>query len=59
MKKEPDFDFWYAVNHTELVALPSSTLETFGDTIVNYTLIYEQMDAANKICVREAFWIDF
>ena len=53
MKEEPDFDFWYAVNHTELVALPSSTLETFGDTIVNYTLIYEQMDAADKICVRE------
>ena len=53
MSEDKQFDFWYAVNNTELVTRPSSQLETFGDTIVNYSLICEQMDAINKVCVRE------
>lgn len=53
MSNDKQFDFWYAVNNTKLVKSPSAQLETFGDTIVNYTLICEQMDDVNKICVRE------
>lgn len=52
-KYNNEFDFWYAVNNTKLITTPTSKLETFGDTIVNYTLICEQMDNINKICVRE------
>ena len=53
MSEDKQFDFWYAVNNTELIVRPSAQLETFGDTIVNYSLICEQMDAVNKVCVRE------
>jgi hypothetical protein len=53
MSEDKQFDFWYAVNNTELVLKPSAQLETFGDTIVNYALICEQMDAVNTICIRE------
>ena len=53
MSEDKQFDFWYAVNNTELVVRPSGQLETFGDTIVNYSLICEQMDAIDKVCVRE------
>ena len=52
-KYNNEFDFWYAVNNTKLITTPTSKLETFGDTIVNYSLICEQMDNINKICVRE------
>ena len=53
MSEDKQFDFWYAVNNTKLITTPTSQLETFGDTIVNYTLICEQMDSIDKICVRE------
>ena len=53
MSEDKQFDFWYAVNNTELVIRPSGKLETFGDTIVNYSLICEHMDAVDKVCVRE------
>ena len=53
MSEDKQFDFWYAVNNTELIVRPSAQLETFGDTIVNYSLICEQMDAVDKVCVRE------
>ena len=53
MSEDKQFNFWYAVNNTELIARPSAQLETFGDTIVNYSLICEQMDTVNKVCVRE------
>ena len=53
MSEDKQFDFWYAVNNTKLVTSPTSKLETFGDTIVNYTLLSENMDNVNKICIRE------
>ena len=53
MNKKQQFDFWYAVNNTELVATPTSRLETFGETVVNYHLVCEQMDSIDKVVVRE------
>lgn len=53
MSNDKEFDFWYAVNNTKLVTTPTSKLETFGDTIVNYSLICEDMDNVNKICIKE------
>jgi len=53
MSNDKEFDFWYAVNNTKLVTTPTSKLETFGDTIVNYSLICEDMDNINKICIKE------
>lgn len=53
MNSKQQFDFWYAVNNTELVQSPSSRLETFGETMVNYHLVCEQMDSVGKIIVRE------
>lgn len=53
MDSKQQFDFWYAVNNTELVATPTSRLETFGDTVVNYHLVCELMDSVDKVCIRE------
>jgi hypothetical protein len=54
MPKERDsFDFWYAVNNTDVKVMPSRHLETFGNTIVNYHLISELMDDTGKIRIRE------
>ncbi|MBT8041935.1 MAG: hypothetical protein KJN98_02085 [Pontiella sp.] len=53
MDDKQQFDFWYAVNNTELITKPVNRLETFGDTVVNYYLLCEQMDTTNKVCVRE------
>lgn len=53
MNNKRQFDFWYAVNNTELITKPVNRLETFGDTVVNYYLLCEQMDSINKVCVRE------
>jgi hypothetical protein len=53
MNEKQQFDFWYAVNNTELITRPTSRLETFGDTLVNYHLICELMDSVNKVCIRE------
>lgn len=53
MDSKKQFDFWYAVNNTELISTPKSRLETFGDTIVNYYLVSELMDSIDKVRVRE------
>jgi hypothetical protein len=53
MSNNKQFDFWYAVNNTELVSAPTSRLETFGDTVVNYYLVCQQMDSVEKVVVRE------
>jgi len=53
MDSKKQFDFWYAVNNTELISTPTSRLETFGDTIVNYYLVSELMDSIDKVRVRE------
>jgi hypothetical protein len=47
------FDFWYAVNNTEIVLTPSRHLETFGTTVLNYHLVSELMDAVNQVRVRQ------
>lgn len=53
MKNHPQFDFWYAVNNTEIVSTPEQRLETFGATMVNYHLVTELMDSVDKVRVRE------
>ncbi len=52
-KKPTSFDFWYAVNNTEIVLAPKRHLETFGNTMINYTLVSELMDSVGKVRVRE------
>jgi hypothetical protein len=47
------FDFWYAVNNTEVIRSPEKRLETFGTTMVNYCLVAELMDDPSRIRVRE------
>ncbi len=50
----PDaFDFWYAVNHTEIILMPSGHLETFGSTILHYHVLSELMDCVGKVRIRE------
>ncbi len=46
-------DFWFAVNNTEIVVMPSSPLETFGTTHLRYHLVTELMDATDRIRIRE------
>jgi len=53
MRERDTFDFWYAVNNTEIVLMPARHLETFGVTILNYHLISELMDTVDRIRVRE------
>ncbi len=54
MKKQPtQFDFWYAVNSTEILTMPTRHLEAFGTTMLNYYLISELMDTTNQVRVRE------
>ncbi|MBU0677244.1 MAG: hypothetical protein KJ626_03935 [Verrucomicrobia bacterium] len=48
-----EFDFWYAVNNTEVLMMPSRRLETFGSTVVNYHLVSQLMDSIDKIRIRE------
>jgi hypothetical protein len=43
----------YAVNNTELLVLPKRHLETFGNTLINYTLVSELMDSVGQVRVRE------
>jgi len=53
MQNDPQFDFWYAVNNTEVISVPEQRLETFGATVVNYHLVTELMDSVDKVRVRE------
>jgi hypothetical protein len=48
-----EFDFWYAVNNTEVLEPPRGRLETFGATLINYRLVTELMDAVGQVRVRE------
>ncbi|MDA0323043.1 MAG: hypothetical protein O2923_10060 [Verrucomicrobia bacterium] len=47
------FDFWYAVNNTQVVVKPSQALETFGTTVLKYHLVSELMDTINQVRIRE------
>ena len=51
-KKDP-FDFWYAVNNTEIVTTPSHHLDTFGSTVLNYHLVSQLMDSVSRVRVRQ------
>ncbi len=51
--KHDPFDFWYAVNQTEVLHMPARRLETFGATLVNYSMISEPMDNTCQTRVRE------
>ena len=53
MSSNPDFDRWYAATHVKFLVRPSHSLETFGNTLVNYTLISELDDYPGKIRIRE------
>jgi len=53
MSDSEQFDFWYALENTQLVKGPEKSLETFGTTRVKYHLITEVMDAVNQVRVRE------
>jgi hypothetical protein len=53
MQEKDSFDFWYAVNNTEVVVRPRQQLETFGSTTLHYHLVAETMDSVNRIRVRE------
>jgi hypothetical protein len=53
MSDKREFDFWYAVNNTEIVLRPQRILETFGATVVDYHLISQLMDNTNQVRVRE------
>ena len=48
-----EFDFWYAVNNTEVVMPPRGRLETFGSTLIHYWLVTELMDAIGQVRIRE------
>ena len=48
-----EFDFWYAVNNTEVLELPRGRLETFGSTLIHYRLVTELMDAIGQVRIRE------
>ncbi len=52
-KGTKNFDFWYAVHHTNVVQGPSRALETFGETRINYRHLAELPDDPGKIRVRE------
>jgi len=52
MKRPDGFNFWYAVNNTEIVVTPKRHLETFGHTLLHYHLVAEMMDSVGKVRVR-------
>lgn len=47
------FDFRYAVNNTKIILAPKKSIETFGNTIINYSHIAEVMDEVGKVRIRE------
>ena len=53
MSDKQEFDFWYAVNNTEIVLRPQKQLETFGATLVDFHLISQLMDDTTQVRVRE------
>ena len=53
MSSNPQFDRWYAAKRVRFLLEPTSQLETFGNTLVNYHLISELDDHPGKVRVRE------
>lgn len=52
MSTNKEFDFHYAVDNTEIIVAPSGHLETFGNTLVHYTLVSESMDVVGQSRIR-------
>lgn len=52
MSTSEKFDFQYAVENTEIIVEPKGTLETFGNTIINYYLVTEDLDSIKKTKLR-------
>ena len=52
MSADKTLDFRYAVANTEILVHPSGTLETFGNTILGYVLVCEDMDSVDRCRVR-------
>jgi hypothetical protein len=46
-------DFEYAIENTLVIVPPQKKLETFGETVLNYYLITEDMDKVNMVHIRE------
>ena len=53
MDSKEQYDFWYALNNSELLIQPEQQLESFGTTVVHYFLVTELMDAVDQVRVRE------
>lgn len=53
MDPKQQFDFWYALNHSEVLVRPEQSLESFGTTSVHYHLVTELMDSTDQVRVRE------
>ena len=53
MDSKENFDFWYAVNNTDVLVRPKRQLESFGTTTIDYFLVTEPMDAVHQIRIRE------
>ena len=53
MDPKEQFDFWYALNHSEVLVRPDQQLESFGTTSVHYHLVTELMDETDQVRVRE------
>lgn len=51
--KPTNFDFHYAVANTEVILAPKRSLETFGNTILNYSHVSEMMDEVGRVRIRE------
>ena len=53
MPAPSQFDFKYAVDNTEVLLAPKRHIETFGNTIINYSHVAELMDGVGQVRVRE------
>lgn len=52
MSGEKNLDFRYAVANAEVIVPPSGTLETFGNTMLDYVVVSELMDEVGRCHVR-------
>lgn len=46
-------DIWWALANTKVLLEPRQRLETFGTTVISYSLVSEKMDVANEVSIRE------
>lgn len=53
MGADPAFDRWYAAKSAKFLVSPSHGLETFGSTLVNWSLVSELPDSPGKVRIRE------